>query len=83
MSTTLSEICRQLDDDADMGAERVLRALQLILAHGGHDAAHHKAWVIDQVTRLLAGSAYDALVAEAKDGEDGPETYAWDTGIAP
>jgi len=26
---------------------------------------------------------YMALVAEACDGEDGPETYSWDVGIAP
>ena len=26
---------------------------------------------------------YKTLVAEAKDGEDGPETYSWNTGIAP
>ena len=27
--------------------------------------------------------AYSAFVRSAKDGEDGPETYEWDTGIAP
>jgi hypothetical protein len=26
---------------------------------------------------------YQELVAEACDGEDGPETYTWETGIAP
>lgn len=26
---------------------------------------------------------YLKLVAEAKDGEDGPETYSWDEGIPP
>ena len=26
---------------------------------------------------------YLALVAAARDGEDGPETYSWDVGIAP
>ena len=26
---------------------------------------------------------YKTLVREAKEGEDGPETYDWDTGIAP
>lgn len=27
--------------------------------------------------------AYKKLVAQACDGEDGPETYSWETGIAP
>lgn len=26
---------------------------------------------------------YIQLIADAKSGEDGPETYKWDTGIAP
>ncbi len=28
-------------------------------------------------------SDYQLWIATYKDGEDGPETYAWDTGIAP
>ena len=51
-------------------------------------------WVIDQMVRALTGCpvnaegqgespAYQTLVAAAKAGEDGPETYSWDTGIAP
>ncbi len=40
-------------------------------------------WVIDQIVRVLAGKNYDKIIAEAKFGEDGPETYEWDTGIAP
>lgn len=31
----------------------------------------------------LAGDDYDRIVAEACDGEEGPGTYEWDTGIAP
>lgn len=58
-------------------------ALELIVQYGGIDGDHHKAWVLDQVTRVLAGAEYGALVKEAKAGEDGPETYGWDEGIAP
>jgi hypothetical protein len=31
----------------------------------------------------LANADYERLVEFAKDGEDGPDTYDWDTGIAP
>lgn len=58
-------------------------ALLLIFKYGGIDGAHHKQWVLDQVVRALTGDGYAAWVAEAKDGEDGPDTYDWDEGIAP
>ena len=63
--------------------ERISRALELIVSYGGIDGAHHKDWVLDQVARVLAGDDYDRMVAEAKAGEDGPETYGWDVGIPP
>ena len=53
--------------------------------YGGIDGDHHKAWVIDQMVRWLSGSpeAYAHIVANAKSGVDGPETYDWNEGIAP
>jgi hypothetical protein len=42
-----------------------------------------KAWVLDQVARILAGDRYDELVATTCAGEKGPQTYTWDVGIAP
>ncbi len=70
--------------------ERIRKALELAVQHGGHDGAHHKDWVIDQMVRALCGSSdgeateeYKDLVAEAKEGGDGPETYSWNEGIAP
>ena len=63
--------------------ERIMKALELIGQYGGIDGGHHKQWVLDQVVRTLTGSDYDAWVAVMKDGEDGPNTYDWDTGIAP
>ena len=49
------------------------------------DGDFHKAWVIDQMVRALCetNESYNTLIAEACDGEDGPETYDWDCGIAP
>lgn len=82
-------------------------ALRIIERYGQTDGAHHKAWVLDQVARVLLGApvevfearwtahepeerftvgtcpAYEAWVDEMRDGEDGPETYDYDAGIAP
>lgn len=61
----------------------VQEAISLAVRYGGHDEAHHKAWVIDQMVRVLAGDRYAEIVREAKAGDDDPETYSWDEGIAP
>lgn len=67
-----------------------LRARLLATAYdAGADVAYEdrgddgETWVIDQVVRLLTGSAYDGFVTWARAGEDGPDTYEWDTGTAP
>ena len=62
--------------------EKEQKALDFIMRWGGFDGNHHKQWVLDQLARILADD-YDAWVAEAKAGEDGPDTYDWDEGIAP
>lgn len=62
---------------------RITAALHCAVKHGDTDGAHHKAWVIDQMVRHLAGDDYEQIVAEARAGEDGPETYDWDCGIPP
>jgi hypothetical protein len=53
-------------------------ALDLIRRYGGIDGDHHKAWVLDQVARLLAGHGYDRLVEDVR-----AAGYRWDEGIAP
>lgn len=63
--------------------KRIQAAIDLAVRCGGIDGDHHKAWVIDQMVRLLAGDGYADVVREAKAGEDGPETYEWNEGIAP
>lgn len=71
--------------------KRINNALDLAVEYGGIDGDHHKAWVIDQMIRELTGcpdalgesEEYREFVRKARDGEDGPETYDWDTGIAP
>jgi hypothetical protein len=63
--------------------EGVAAAMELAIRYGGVTGDHHRAWVIDQIARILAGDQYEGLVAAAKAGEDGPDTYTWDEGIPP
>jgi hypothetical protein len=68
--------------DAD---KRIASALEIAMRYGGTDGDWHKAWTIDQMCRALTGTPenYAEFVRQAKTGEDGPETYDWDEGIAP
>ena len=63
--------------------QKIDATIELAVQYGGIDGAHHKAWVIDQMVRMLAGDDYARIVADACNGEDGPDTYEWDEGIAP
>lgn len=63
--------------------EQIEKAIDLAVRYGQIDGGHHKTWVIDQIVRILAGDNYDNIIADACDGEDGTNTYDWDTGIAP
>ncbi|UAN45194.1 hypothetical protein KGP17_22780 [Serratia sp. JSRIV001] len=62
---------------------RIDRAIELACLYGGTDEMHHLQWVLDQMVRELAGERYDQIVADAIKGEDGPDTYRWNVGIAP
>ena len=63
--------------------DRIEDAIYLATEYGGYDGGHHKMWVIDQMLRALTGDSYDKVIADYNMGEEGPETYEWDTGIAP
>ncbi len=63
--------------------KKVECAIELAVRYGGIDGDYHKRWVIDQMVRVLAADEYDGVVLAARQGEDGPETYDWDVGIAP
>ena len=67
----------------DNDYDKVLDALDIAWKYGNTDGDHHKAWVIDQMVRALTQENYEAWVRERKKGEDGPETYGWEPGIAP
>ena len=62
---------------------QVQAAIDVAESYGGIDGSHHKTWVIDQMVRALTGSGYKEWVKRQKSGEDGPDTYLWDEGIAP
>ena len=61
----------------------IRQALQILMHYGAMPGERQKAWVIDQLARILAGDSYEMVVAEATSGEDGPQTYEWDDGVAP
>ncbi len=61
--------------------DRITDALD-VAEYGGIDGSHHKQWVIDQMIRCLVDD-YDKWVTKFRAGEDGPETYSWNVGIAP
>ena len=63
--------------------ERIHEAVGIGFQFGSIDGAHHKMWVIDQMLRVLLQDKYADFVKEVCNGEDGPETYEWDEGIAP
>jgi hypothetical protein len=69
----------------DLGSTPVEQALEIINRYGGIDGGHHKQWVLDQVVRVLSENegGYQQWLTQHCDGEDGPETYDWDEGIAP
>lgn len=75
-------------------AKKIADALSFAYRYGQIDGEHHKTWVIDQMVRALLGeptesgpfdtpTTYAQFVRRHNDGEDGPDTYAWDEGIAP
>lgn len=67
----------------ELGNADVAAALDLAIRYGQIDGAHHKTWVIDQMVRALTGGQYEVIIALSCAGEDGPNTYEWDEGIAP
>jgi hypothetical protein len=79
----LNHVIAGLLIDATYDVNAVQSAINCAVKYGGVDGSHHKTWVIDQMVRMLSGNQYDAIVAGACDGDDGPNTYSWDEGIAP
>lgn len=68
-----------LSNDKDK-QEIIDKAIAIAIKYGSIDGDHHRAWVIDQMVRVLAGDDYERLISEecSEDGE-----IDWYTGIAP
>lgn len=62
---------------------KIDKAIELIKEDGCVCGSHHKAWVIDQLLRILAEDQYESIVAEYTNGDRGPDTYVWDVGCPP
>lgn len=58
--------------------EKINKAIDLIIRYSGIDGDHHKAWVIDQVSRILLAEKYESMVKDLKDSD-----YDWYEGIPP
>lgn len=63
--------------------QRIDETIGIAIRYGGIEGDHHKAWVIDQMLRILAGDGYDELIRLSCEGEDGPDSYDHDVGIPP
>ncbi len=76
----------EIEQEKEMVLElksRIENTINLVYRWGGTDGAHHKQWLIDQMIRELTGKDYNVWVRGFCDGEDGPDTYEWEVGIAP
>ena len=63
--------------------EKNNNVLGLIFEYGQTDGEHHKAWVIDQIVRIMTENNYDKWVQHYEYDEETDEDYFWDIGIAP
>ncbi len=90
-STILQITDKVLGDDEKMTPEeKINKALEIAFEYGQIDGSHYKAWVIDQIVRILLGDEYKNKIKEymfeGKDEIEALQTgdyYDWDTGIAP
>lgn len=77
------EIEETIEQAVLKSTERIDKAVDLAFRYGGIEGDHHRAWTIDQMLRILLGDRYQEAVRESCAGEDGPNTYEHDVGIAP
>lgn len=63
---------------------RIYEAVNLAFRYGNIEGGHHRKWVINEMLKCLLGEeVYRIRVLDYEKGEDGLDTYEWDTGIAP
>ena len=76
-------IIEKLQKETEEKDKQIKKALDLIFEYGQIDGGHHKAWVIDQIVRILIKDKYDEWVKNYIYDEETGDTYTWDKGIAP
>ena len=64
-------------------SDDIKKVMELIVNYSQFAGEHHKMWVIDQIVRAIMKDNYDNFITAFCDGEEGANTYSWDTGIAP
>lgn len=80
MPKYLGETPITIEDSPLAGMSANQLALEYIFLHGQTSGAHHKAWVIDQVTRILNGALpVDLRVAK---WDDGTEEFRYEIGTS-
>lgn len=77
------EHIKRLRKENEEKDKQIKRALDLIFEYGQIDGGHHKAWVIDQIVRILIKDKYDEWVKNYIYDEETGDTYTWDKGIVP
>lgn len=80
---TRPEIVETLLTAYEKEKEKNNNVLVLIFEYGQTDGEHHKAWVIDQIVRIITENNYDKWVQHYEYDEETDENYFWDVGIAP
>ncbi len=66
-----------------MSKKKLDEVMAMVEQYGQIDGDHNKAWVLDQIARTIKGKRYKAWVKAMRAGEDGPDTYGYEEGIAP
>lgn len=83
ITTDMNEDINKLLSEIEEKDKQIEKVLDLIFEYGQIDGGHHKAWVIDQILKILTKDKYDEWVKNYVYDEETGDTYSWDKGIAP
>lgn len=79
---TLFDVVEDIRSEQE-ARQRIMKAIEVCFAYSQVDGDHHKAWVLDEIMRALAGEHYGRVVELHNVGEDGPDSYTWNCGFPP
>lgn len=67
-----------------IGIVRTSKAIALATRNSQNSSAENRAWIIDQMVRILAGGTYEEIIRPIEAGETpGVAAYLWDVGVEP